>query len=154
MGIFNFRLPIFLIGFLFLSACVQSISDSSVYIDEAYLSVAFREYLIEKVYEKGAELGMGCKLRDELRELHVCQISGENPSLDLSVGYNRNGSYSISVISTFVHFFPPSRKSVVSGNFIDAEHIDLERWMRGLVPAGAIIKAERNYSGYDVSQSF
>ena len=139
---------------LFLGGCAQSISTSSVYIDESYLTDEFRNKLVSEVYEKAELLGGECKLINSLRQVHVCNLKSGNPSLQLDIGYNPKNDFSITVTSTYGHLFPPSEQKVTSGYFIGATQKELEEWMRSLVPNVAIIKARRTYLDYDFIQKF
>lgn len=137
---------------LFLSACAQSISTSSVFIDDTYLTDESRNELIADVYEKAEHLGGKCKLISTQRQFHSCSLEPENPSLSLSVGYNPKGNYSIAVTSTYVHWIPPSDQKITSGKFIGDTQKELEEWMKSLIPHEAIIRAVRTYSDHDFIQ--
>lgn len=154
MVISKLRLPLLVGSALLLGACVQSISTSSVFIDEAYLTDEVRNEIIADVYAKAEQLGGECMLLNQPLQVHYCRFEPKNPSLILSVGYTLRGDYTISVRSNYVHWIPQSESKVTSGRFIGGTQKELEEWMRSIVPDEAIIRAERTYSGYDVIQEF
>lgn len=154
MAISRIKLLIFLGSAIFLGACAQSFSTSSIFIDDTYLTDEFRNQITAEVYEKAEQLGGKCKLVNTQRQYHSCPLMARGPSLELSVGYNPGGNYRIAVTSTYVHWFPPSDQDVTSGKFIGGTQKDLEKWMRSLVPDEAIIRAERTYLDYGVIQEF
>ena len=148
------RLLVLLGAPLFLSACVQSISKSSVVIDETYLTDELRNELIADVYEKAEQLGGECKLINSQRQFHSCTLETKGPSLRLSIGYNPKGIYRISVTSTYGHWIPQSDQKITSGKFIGDTQKELEEWMKSLIPHEAIIRAERTYLDQDFIQKF
>ena len=91
MADFSGRPLISLGAALFLSACAQSISVSSVLIDDAYLSDQFRNNLVENVYKKADQLGGECYLRSKQRQYHSCSVETKGPSLRLSIGVQSQG---------------------------------------------------------------
>lgn len=139
---------------LFLGACAQSISTSSVIIDGRLLTDQLRNELVEAVYKKSDDLGWKCSLVNSQRQFHSCSLDSGNPSLRLSVGYSPKGTYRISVVSTYIHWFPQNEQDITSGKFIGNTQINLEEWMRALVPDTAIIRAERTYLDHDTTQRF
>ena len=139
---------------LFLGACAQSISTSSVIIDDRILTDQLRKELVEAVYKKSDEFGWKCNLINSQRQFHSCSSESGNPSLRLSVGYNPKGTYRISVVSTYVHWLPQSEQEITSGKFVGNTQRNLEDWMRALVPTAAIIRAERTYLDHETTQRF
>ena len=102
-------------------------SFSSVYIDDTYLSDQFRNNLVENVYKKANQLGGECRLLNKQRQYHSCPLeTKERAGLRLSIGYNPKGDYSISVKSTYVHWFPQSDQKITSGKFIGDTQKELE----------------------------
>lgn len=139
---------------LLLTACTQTITSSTVRVDESYLSDSRRGELVKRVYEKASDHGGDCKLVSEARQYHVCSLADGNPHVELSVGYNPGGHFIISTSSTLVHWFPPTTKKVTSGAYLPALQRDLEAWMLSLLPKDAILEATRTYVGYGVSREF
>ncbi len=138
----------------FLASCVQTMISSSLMVDKDYLTEVAREDLVGKVHAKAEELGGACKLINTERQVHICYLATGNPSMQLSIGYTRNGAYMISVVSTRGHWLPPRARDVHAGRYLtDLQH-NLEGWMRSLLPPEAIIETTRYYPGYDTRQSF
>lgn len=148
------KLIVFLGAALFLSACSQSISTSSIIIDGAYLTDQIRKELVREVYKKAEQFGGECRLTNTQRQFHSCSLAPGNPSLRLSIGYNPKGDYRIAVTSTFGHWLPQSDQKITSGKFIGHTQKELEKWMRSLIPNEAIIRAERTYLDHDFTQGF
>lgn len=154
MAVSKIRLLLLLGAALFLGACGQSISISSVSIDDAYLTDHLRNELVGEVYRKAEQFGGECKLINTKRQFHSCRLKPGNPSLRLSVGYNPKGDYRIAVTSTFGHWLPQSDQNITSGKFIGDTQKMLEDWMRSLIPHEAITRAERTYIGHEIVHVF
>lgn len=154
MAGFKARIFVVMSFVFFLGACVQTMTSSYVLVNDDYLSDRTRENLVEQVYAKAKLFEGECKLISSKRQYHTCSLKPANPSFQLNIGYNRNGDYLISVISTFGQWLPPSEANVVSGEYLSDTQKDLEIWMLSLIPKEAVIQAQRSYIGYDAIQEF
>lgn len=138
-----------LLAVLLVTGCTQTISNTTFEVNSVNLTDFFRTKIVNSLYSKALELGGQCKLVNTERDLHRCQISEQNPSVSLTAGFNTQGSYTLSISSTYGHWIPPKREDVISGKFLGDIHIDLENWIKILIPSVAIVERERVYMGYE-----
>jgi len=135
-----------------LSACSQTITNSTIVVDEKFLSDDEKERLVDEVYKKATELGGNCRLVSEQRQYHRCIFNVSGGETSIGVGYNAKQRFLISVSSMISHGIPPADDKVVSGYYLPELHRKLEAWALSLVPPEAAITAERSYVGYDASE--
>lgn len=139
---------------LLLGACTQTIIESSIQVNERYLSDQTRSQLVQAVVAKAEHLGGVCKLVSEERKYYTCSLGSNNPQLNIGLGYNSKSVYTITVTSTRGHWLPAEEGEVLAGKYLTDMQKDLEVWMHSLLPEEAVMSAKRSYVGYNATQDF
>lgn len=150
---FNLR-DLALISLLFLASCSQTMTTSTVRIRLDLLSENEITALQEKVVQRAEASGGKCTLLSEVRQRYVCSIQDKNGSTTISVGYRKDGGYSISINTTTVYWFGPDDADIEAGKFVTDLHIEFEDWINENIDPDIIEYKERAYINHDHSEEF
>lgn len=137
---------------LALAGCSQTEMSSVVIVKSGYVTDSLRESAVKQVYEKAEELGGSCKEISSEASRHRCTFGSDNPYFSMSVGDNSAGQFVVAINFVYVHWLPPSRESVTSGKYVSAQQIDLENWLKSVVPRLSVERAVRIYGSYEFEQ--